>query len=138
MNARNVRLPDPVRQRIGRYVTVAVRCRQQLLAAGILGLVAVEPVAAQSAGEAFCNSTMAETIKNIFTLIQFGGPLIGGVLFLGATVALPMIRRSDYKKELREIRVQGLLWGIVVTPLGTTIVQFLLNNVVAGGVSCGF
>jgi hypothetical protein len=96
----------------------------------------VEPATAQSAGSAFCDTDMAQTI--IFTLIQFGGPLVGGVLALGATVALPFVRRSDWKKEMKSIRNQGLLWGVIVAPLGTQIVAFLLNNIVAGGSSCGF
>jgi hypothetical protein len=98
----------------------------------------VGTAAAQSPGEAFCNTDMAQTIQNIFTLIQFGGPLLGGVLALGATVALPFVRRSDWKKEMKGIRNQGLLWGVIVAPLGTQIVAFILNNVVAGGSSCGF
>ena len=98
----------------------------------------VGTAAAQSPGEAFCNTDMAQTIQNIFTLIQFGGPLLGGVLALGATVALPFVRRSDWKKEMKGIRNQGLLWGVIVAPLGTQIVAFILNNVVAGGTSCGF
>jgi len=99
---------------------------------------AVDPVAAQTVGTAFCQSDMALTVKNLFTVIQFGGPLIGGVLALGATVAIPTIRRSDMKKELKEIRNQGVIWGVIVAPLATTILQFILNNVVAGGTSCGF
>jgi len=98
----------------------------------------VGTAAAQSSGEAFCDTDMAQTIQNIFTLIQFGGPLLGGVLALGATVALPFVRRSDWKKEMKGIRNQGLLWGVIVAPLGTQIVAFILNNVVAGGTSCGF
>jgi hypothetical protein len=98
----------------------------------------VAPAAAQSTGQAFCNTDMAQTIQNIFTLIQFGGPLLGGVLALGATVTLPFVRRSDWKKEMKEIRNQGLLWGVIVAPLGTQIIAFILNNVVAGGNSCGF
>ena len=107
-----------------------------LVIAGLVVL--VEPAAAESAGLAFCDTKMAQTIQNIFTLIQFGGPLVGGVLALGATVALPFVRRSDWKKETKSIRNQGLLWGVIVAPLGTQIVAFLLNNVVAGGASCGF
>jgi len=109
------------------------------LAVVFAGLVLfVGTAAAQSPGEAFCNTDMAQTIQNIFTLIQFGGPLLGGVLALGATVALPFVRRSDWKKEMKGIRNQGLLWGVIVAPLGTQIVAFILNNVVAGGTSCGF
>ena len=81
---------------------------------------------------------MAQTIQNIFTLIQSGGPLLGGVLALGATVALLFVRRSDWKEEMEGIRNQGLLWGVIVAPLGTQIVAFILNNVVAGGSGCGF
>lgn len=104
----------------------------------IFGTLAIEPALAQSTGEAFCETDMATTIGNIFTLIQFGGPLIGGVIALGAIVAIPTVRRADLKKELKEIRNQGIIWGVIVAPLGTTIITFLLNNVVAGGSSCGF
>jgi hypothetical protein len=89
-------------------------------------------------GSAFCSSTMASTIQNLFSIIQFGGPLVGGVLALGATVSIPLVRRSDYKKEMKTIRNQGLLYGVLIAPLGTEIVQFMLNNIVAGGTSCGF
>lgn len=81
---------------------------------------------------------MATTIQNLFTVIQFGGPLIGGTLALGAAVATPVVRRADVKKELKEIRNQGVIWGIIVAPLATAIVQFLLNTVVSGGSSCTF
>lgn len=73
-----------------------------------------------------------------FTLIQFGGPLIGGVIALGTTVALPMVPRTNRKVEVKEMRNQAVIWGILVAPLGTAILGFLLNNVVAGGFSCGF
>jgi len=89
-------------------------------------------------GQSFCNTDIAKTIQNVFTIIQFGGPLLGGVLALGATVGLPFVRRSDWKKELKEIRNQGLVWGVIAAPLGTQILSFILNNVVAGGTSCGF
>ncbi len=108
------------------------------LTVGLLSLLAVESVAAQTVGTAFCESAMALTVKNLFTVIQFGGPLIGGVLALGATVAIPTIRRADMKKELKEIRNQGVIWGVIVAPLATVILQFILNNIVAGGTSCGF
>jgi len=81
---------------------------------------------------------MADTIRNLFTLLQFGGPLIGGVIALGATVALPAIRRADSKKLLKSMRAQGVIWGVIVAPLGTTILQFVLTSVVAGGSSCSF
>jgi len=114
--------------------------RLRFAALGILtfSLVAVDPVLAQSTGSAFCDTDMAETIQNLFMLIQFGGPLIGGVIALGGTVAMPAVRRSDMKRELKEARNQAVIWGIIVAPLGTAIVQFLLNNVVVGGTSCGF
>lgn len=111
---------------------------------GRVGLVSVAllllatPVTAQSIGESFCQTALAQTLMNIFQLIQFGGPLIGGVIALGATVALPTIRRSDLKREIKEVRNQGVVWGIIVAPLGTAIIQFILNNVVAGGASCSF
>ena len=101
-------------------------------------LLLAEPALAQTTGVAFCESELAETIRNVFTVIQFGGPLVGGVLALGATVAIPTVRRVDLKKELKEVRNQGVMWGVIVAPLGTVILQFILNNVVAGGASCGF
>jgi len=104
----------------------------------LLSLLAVQPVVAQNSGAAFCETDMAQTIENLFTIIQFGGPLIGGLIALGAIVATPTIRRADLKKEVKEIRNQGIVWGVIVAPLGTGIIQFLLNDVVAGGVSCGF
>lgn len=104
----------------------------------LTGLVAADPALAQSVGSDFCSTDMAETIRNVFTVIQFGGPLIGGTLFLAATVALPATPRSDLKKTIKELQRQALVWGVIVAPLATTIVQFLLNNVVAGGASCSF
>lgn len=110
------------------------------LALGTLCLVvlASTPAAAQSTGAAFCKTALAATIKNMFTVIQFGGPLIGGLIALGATVAIPTTRRSDRKRELKELRNQALIYGVLVAPLGTTIIAFLLNSVVVGGSSCGF
>lgn len=109
-----------------------------MLAVLLGGLLAVQPAVAQTGPAAFCGTALADTLKNIFTLIQFGGPLIGGVIALGATVSLPIVRRSDFKLELKEARNQAIIWGVIVAPLGTTIVAFLLNNIVAGGSSCGF
>jgi len=68
-----------------------------------LAVLCVEPAAAQSIGEEFCETEMAVTIKNIFTLIQFGGPLAGGTLALGAAVATPMVRQVDTKMEFKQI-----------------------------------
>ena len=124
-------------------VRVLQRLVGSVLAVAVVGLVAVDPALADAhnataIGTAFCDSSMAQTIQNLFTVIQFGGPLIGGVLALGATVAIPTIRRADMKKELKEVRNQGVIWGVIVAPLATTILGFILNNVVAGGTSCGF
>jgi len=107
------------------------------LAGVILCIVAVDPALAQTAGEEFCDTDMAETVKNLFSLIQFGGPLIGAVVALGTSVAMTAVRRADLKKELKEARNQAVVWGIIVAPLGTAIVGFLLNNVVEGASSCG-
>jgi hypothetical protein len=119
-------------QRIARRLSIGA------VTAVVLSAVAIDPVFAQSGPASFCSTAMADTIKNIFTLIQFGGPLIGAVIALGTTVALPMTRRADLKQELKEARVQAVVWGLVVAPLGTLIVKFLLNNIVVGGSSCGF
>ncbi|QLH76949.1 hypothetical protein HZS55_06415 [Halosimplex rubrum] len=103
-----------------------------------LGVFAIDPVSAQTTGEAFCETEMATTIRNMFSLIQFGGPLIGGVIALGTTIALTAIRTVDSKKELKSMRNQAIIWGVIVAPLGTVILQFLLTSVVAGGSSCSF
>lgn len=81
---------------------------------------------------------MVQTIQNMFTVIQFGGPLIGGLIALGATVAIPMVRRTDRKQEFKKLRNQGLIYGVLVAPLGTATITFLLNNMVSGETSCGF
>ena len=101
-------------------------------------VLATDPVLAASSGQAFCDTSLAETIKNFFGLIQFGGPLLGGVLAMGAAVVTPTVRQADKKAELKEIRNQAVVWGVIVAPLGTSIIQFILNDVVAGGASCGF
>lgn len=108
------------------------------VAALALLVVAVDPALAQASGLAFCETQLAETIKNLFTLLQFGGPLVGGVIAIGSTVAIPTVRSVDQKRELKEARNQAVVWGVIVAPLGTTIIAFLLDNVVAGGASCGF
>lgn len=101
-------------------------------------LLVSQPVVAQSSAKAFCQTALAQTIMNMFGVIQLGGPLLGGLVALGATVSLPMVRRSDLKREIKQVRNQGILWGVIVAPLGTSIVQFLLANVVAGGPACSF
>ena len=104
----------------------------------VLVVLASEPAAAQDIGEQFCETEMATTIKNLFTMIQFGGPLVGGTLALGAAVATPAVREVDTKKELKQIRNQGLIWGVMVAPLASTIIQFILSTIVSGGASCSF
>ena len=119
-------------------VTQISAVRRSVIIALTLGIVAVEPVSAQSAGAAFCETDMATTIRNMFSLIQFGGPLIGGVIALGAVVVAPVVRRADAKREIKEVRNQAVIWGVIVAPLGVVILQFLLTSVVAGGSSCNF
>lgn len=115
------------------------RAIRRLLITGVLvGIVVVDPALAQGTGDAFCDSELAKTVKNLLNVIQFGGPLIGGVLAAGATVVLPVVRRADAKREIKEVRNQGVIWGVIVAPLSTTILQFILNYIVSGGASCGF
>ncbi|MFC4407912.1 hypothetical protein [Haloarchaeobius iranensis] len=120
--------------RIARLTT----CFKWVVLGGLALALFTSPAIAQGPGAEFCESDMAETIRNAFSVIQFGGPLIGGFLALGATVSMPVIRRSDLKKELKEMRTQGVVWGIIVAPLATVIIQFIMNHVVAGGTSCAF
>lgn len=131
-------VPDAptARRLIRRSITVSVWSLLPVVL--FVGTVAAQANATGGTGSAFCTTSMAETIENVFRLIQFGGPLIGGALALGATVIHPLTRQSNVKKELKDIRNQGLLWGVLVAPLGTEIVGFLLNHVVAGGSSCAF
>ena len=56
---------------------------------------------------------MDQTIQNIFTLIKFGGPLLGGVLALGATGrrksrSSPVSFVDRWSEGLDEIRVETL------------------------------
>lgn len=115
-------------------------CGRVVLLGGGLALlvIATEPALADPVGSEFCDTNMAETIKNIFSIIQFGGPLLGGTLALGATVVVPYIRRADLKKQLKETRNQGVVWGVIVAPLATAIIQFILGTIVVGGTSCSF
>jgi len=41
-------------------------------------VLAVQPVVAQNSGAAFCQTNMALTIRNLFTIIQFGGHSLAG------------------------------------------------------------
>ena len=99
--------------------------------------IAVDPVMAQSAGADFCSSQMADTIRNIFNLIQWGGPLLGGVIALGSMVLMP-VSSVERKVRLREMRNQAIIYGVIAASLGTLILKFILNSIVVGGVSCGF
>lgn len=109
-----------------------------VLGLGSLVLLASRPVAAQSTSEAFCATPLVETLGNLLQVIQMGGPLLGGIVALGATVTMPMVRRTDVKRELKNARNQGIIWGVIVAPLATTIISFLLQHVVVGAASCGF
>lgn len=116
---------------------------QFVLIVGAVALIAVEPASAQTAtpngtsvGTNFCQTNMADTIRNLFTLIQFGGPLICSLVAVGATVAIPLFRRADKKKDMKSMRAQAIVWGIIATPLATTGVRYLLSSVVVGGSSC--
>lgn len=129
---------DTSRNNPSRIGPVITSLRSAALATIVGGTIAVDPALAQSSASSFCDTAMADTIRNIFTIIMLGGPLIGGVIALGATVVLPTVRRSDRKLELKEMRNQGIIWGVIVAPLGTALIGFILNNIVVGGSGCGF
>ena len=118
--------------------SLASTARRLAVSALALTLVASSPVAAQSTGQAFCNTQLAQTIQNLFTLIQFGGPLIGGTVALGSTVGLIIVDQVDHIQKLKEARTRALIYGVLIAPIAGSIIAFLLNNVVAGGASCGF
>lgn len=102
-----------------------------------LSLIGVEPVVAQNAGADFCASQLADTIRNIFNLIQWGGPLLGGVIAIGSMVLMP-VSSVERKVRLKEMRNQAIVYGVIAASLGTLILRFILNNIVVGGLSCGF
>lgn len=104
----------------------------------LLLVVGATPALAQSAGTEFCETSMAQTILNAIGVVRLAGPLLGGFLAIGSVAVLPMVRRADMKRELKSIRNQAVLWGVIVAPLGTTILQFILNDIVAGASACGF
>ena len=109
-----------------------------LLVAGVL---VTTPAAAQSGGDTgqqFCETNMAQTVLNMIGIVRLAGPLMGGFVAIASVAVLPVVRRADVKKELKTIRNQGVIWGVVVAPLGTTILQFILNDVVVGASACGF
>lgn len=107
---------------------------------GLIALLvlATTPALAQDAAQQFCETPMATTVINAINVVQFAGPLLGGFLAIGSVVVLPVVRRADMKREIKSIRNQALIWGVVVAPLGTAILKFILNGIVAGASSCGF
>lgn len=131
------RLPDPTPILNGagesRLRATATRV---IIPVAVFTLLAVTPAAGQSSGIAFCDTAMADTMRNIFNLIQYGGFLIGAVVALGATIGLSIMKSPDKKRELKQLRNQGLVYGVLISPMAATIIRFMLNNVVAGGASC--
>lgn len=130
--------PTPIDESIHAHRPSLSRLTGVATGVAIATLFLVDPVLAASSTKAFCGSAMAETVRNIFSVFQLGGPLIGGVLAVGSTIAEPMLRNRDQRRELKEVRQQALVYGVIIAPLGTTIIQFILNNVVAEGTSWGF
>lgn len=116
------------------------RSRLGLVGGGLvaLTLVASTPALAQSAGQGFCETSMVQTVLNMIRVLRLAGPLLGGAIAIGAVAFAPMARSSESKKQLTELRNRGLIWGVIVAPLGTTILQFLLSDVVVGASACGF
>lgn len=103
-----------------------------------LAVVASTPVLAQSAGQSFCETNMAQTILNMIGVVRLAGPLLGGLIAIGAVAVAPVVRSADMKRELKDMRNRGVIWGVIIAPLGTTMLQFLLTDVVAGASACGF
>ena len=103
-----------------------------------LALLASTPALAQSAGQGFCETNMAQTILNMIRVVRLAGPLLGGLIAIGAVAVAPAIRSAEMKRELKDMRNRGVIWGVIVAPLGTTALQFLLTDIVAGASACGF
>lgn len=126
----------------GRDTTAATRWRPRLALAGgglvALALVASTPALAQSTAQGFCETNMVQTVLNMIGVLRLAGPLLGGAIAIGAVAFTPIARSSESKKQLTELRNQGVIWGVIVAPLGTTILQFLLSDVVVGASACGF
>lgn len=104
----------------------------------MLAVVATAPALAQSAGQGFCETSMVQTARNIIRVFQLAGPIIGGTIAIGAVAFAPMVRSSERKKQLTEFRNRGVIWGVIIAPLGTKIIQFFTSNVVVGASACGF
>lgn len=125
-----------------RVATAGARWRMRLavVGGGLVGLalLASTPALAQSAGQGFCETNLVQTVLNMMGVLRLAGPLLGGVIAIGAVAFTPMARSSEQKKQLTELRNQGVIWGVIVAPLGTTFLQFLLSDVVVGASACGF
>lgn len=80
----------------------AKRIAKTTVILSILSIVGV--AAAQNTGSSFCSTDMAATIQNIIRVLIYGGPLIGGTIFIGSVIGIPIANRSDWKKRLKEKR----------------------------------
>lgn len=92
--------------------------------------------AAGSGPSGICTTPLADTIRNMIRMIQFGGPLIGGVVAVAAMILKPLVRGEDVKRKLKQLRDGAFLWGVIAAPLSITTIQFVVNGVVVGGPTC--
>lgn len=94
------------------------------------------PTPAGTGPSDICTTNLAETIRNMILLIQFGGPLIGGLVGAGAMVLKPVMRGEDMKRKLKQLRDGAIIWGVVAAPLFVTTIQYVVTGVVVGAPTC--
>ena len=96
-------------------VTAGTRWATRLALAGggfvTLALVASTPALAQSAGQGFCETNMAQTILNMIRVVRLAGPLLGGLIAIGAVAVAPGIRGAEGERGLEDMRHRGGVWG---------------------------
>lgn len=83
-----------------------------------------------------CTTDLAETIRNMILMIQFGGPLLGGLVGAGAMLLKPVMRGEDMKRKMKQLRDGAIIWGVVAAPLFVTTIQYVVTGVVVGAPTC--
>lgn len=95
------------------------------------------PTPAAGSGPAdVCTTDLAETIRNMILMIQFGGPLLGGFVGAAAMVLKPLMRGEDMKRKMKQLRDGAIIWAVIAAPLFVTTIQYVVTGVVVGAPTC--